>query len=199
MLQVLLLSLLSGAVQFAGKRWVVQLPPQRLENVFLSILSHKDWYHYANNAALLVVAGGAYELQSGGLSTQAVFWVSAVTGVLSEATRNSEGGTLGMSAGTWGLFAAGVGYLALNWNEARHKTLYLLLLLLFLAANGVAYFVDGEGVAHIAHVAGGVSGIFVSGAVSVNRVVHPHELWVRLVSLALATFFLWYPVFLLSA
>lgn len=173
--------------------FALPIPVARDDPVYLyatCLVVHVDEFHLYNNLVLLVLNGGIFELLHGGIALQGVFWIAGVTSVLAEATNVAvPRRLLGMSGAAYGVLGAYVGHLALNWEETRLRGAFLVSLLLYAALNVVWYTTVEEAtysVAHLAHIAGAVQGVFVGCVAVHNEKAHPFERMVRVIAYACA-------------
>lgn len=185
----------------------IRIPLQEEEhfyNYFATAVSHFSTTHLLSNVLGIILFGTLVEIVHGTFASVCVYWISAGTGVLSEAYWNPGTNVVytGASPGVYALVGAYLAHILLNWNEAPLRLAWAFFLVIQGVEIAVSYALDEDyrdHVAHFSHLFGFLQGVFVGMIVLRNLKVLSWEVALQGVSFVLSVILILSPVLRLSA
>lgn len=135
-----------------------------------AMFSHVSEDHLWGNTVIALMVMTFYELTEGYLKTIAIVWGAGTLGfALNALVRPSHVIVRGFSGCVYGLIAAQLSVLKLNWAEMPCRWTRVLILLLAFGSDSAVYFVMRRtGVSYGTHLFGALAGISITGVTARN-------------------------------
>lgn len=151
----------------------------RWYSALTSVITHRSESHLLSSVASLTMLGTLLESTEGALTMTTIFWGSAVVGCGAHSVLSGDTTVAGASGGIYGLGAAQVAILVLNWSQVRYRYYSLFVIVSVVATEIITVSLgDNDGVSTESHLFGAMAGVLYGLVVVENLVLHQFELWI---------------------
>ena len=141
-----------------------------------AMFSHVNFEHLWMNVVMLFLLGLFFEFTEGYGSTICVVWGAGTMGFAMHGVFRANTMVRGMSGAIYGIMAAQISLLALNWAEMPARIVRCLLILIMLGCDiGIYWFNREPSMSYSSHCFGALAGVFIALVLGRNVRFHDWE------------------------